>query len=95
MLARLVFLAAELGRGGFHIGLRLRRRGALALLTVALGVSLAASSYFFLAAPLGRPAKEAFSNPRIPSAAGLFIVGVVLVFLSAVVYELLPERKQR
>jgi hypothetical protein len=50
-------------------------------------------SYFFLAAPIGIPTSEAFSNPRVPFAGGLFVLGVMLVFISAVVYELLPDRR--
>jgi hypothetical protein len=34
---------------------------------------------------------ESFSNPRVPFAAGIFVLGVMLVFVAAVVYELLPE----
>lgn len=63
----------------------------LSLLTLAVGVILALVSYFFLATPLGIPVNEEFSNPRMPFAAGLFVLGVLLVFLSAVVYELLPQ----
>jgi hypothetical protein len=66
-------------------------RVAFSLLTLASGVALAVVSYFLLAAPLGMPTDEGFSNPRVPLAPTLFIIGVVLVFLSAVVYELLPE----
>ncbi|MFN3973964.1 MAG: hypothetical protein ACK4K2_01620 [Dehalococcoidia bacterium] len=67
-------------------------RIALTVLTLVAGVVLAVVSYFFLAAPLGQPVHEGFSNPRVPFAAGLFVLGVMLTFLSAVVYELFPER---
>ncbi|MBI4497457.1 MAG: hypothetical protein HY689_06130 [Chloroflexi bacterium] len=67
-------------------------RATVTLLTLAAGLTLAAVSYFFLAAPLGLPAHEGYSNPRMPYAPVLFILGVVLVFLTAVVYELLPEQ---
>lgn len=69
-------------------------RTLLTLLLVVGGFALQAVSYFFLAAPLGTPTNEAFSNPRVPFAAGLFVLGVMLVFLAAVVYELLPERRR-
>lgn len=62
------------------------------LLLIIAGFALQAISYFFLAAPLGVPTNEAFSNPRVPFAAGFFVLGVILVFLAAVVYELLPEK---
>jgi hypothetical protein len=69
-------------------------RGTIAILMVAGGFLLQAVSYFFLAAPLGKPVSPAFSDPRVPFAPALFIAGVVLVFLAAVVYELLPERQR-
>ncbi|MFQ5879861.1 MAG: hypothetical protein ACE5IZ_06805 [Dehalococcoidia bacterium] len=65
----------------------------LTVLTLVAGVALAVVSYFFLAAPLGHPSNEGFSNPRVPFAALLFVLGVMLMFISAVVYELLPDRK--
>lgn len=68
-------------------------RKTLTLLLVVAGFVLQAVSYFLWAAPLGIPANEAFSNPRVPFAPGLFVLGVILVFLAAVVYELLPERR--
>jgi len=70
-------------------------RGTIALLMIAGGFLVQAVSYLFLAAPLGTPTSPAFSDPRLPFAPALFIAGVVLVFLAAVVYELLPERRQR
>lgn len=73
----------------------MQRRTLLFLLTLVLGLGLAVVSYFFLAAPLGVSADESFSNPRLPFAASLFILGVVITFLSAVVYELIPDRRNR
>ena len=67
-------------------------RTTLTLFMALGGFTLQAISYLFLAAPLGIPANEAFSNPRVPFAALIFVLGVMLVFLAAVVYELLPER---
>ena len=46
-------------------------------------------AYFILAAPLGVPTDEGFSNPRIPFAATIFLAAVTLVFVSVLVYELL------
>ncbi|MFQ5854463.1 MAG: hypothetical protein ACE5LU_02300 [Anaerolineae bacterium] len=68
------------------------RRTTLAILMVIGGFALQAVSYFLLAAPLGTPTSPYYSNPRVPFAPTLFIVGVMLVFIAAVVYELLPER---
>ncbi len=70
-------------------------RGVIALAVLLVGVVLAAVSYFLLAAPLGAPVSPVTSDPRLPFAPGLFILGIMLVFLSAVVYELLPEEHGR
>ena len=67
-------------------------RSTLVILMVLGGFVLQAVSYFLLAAPLGTPTSQVFSNPRLPFAPGLFILGVMIVFLAAVVYELLPEK---
>ncbi len=59
------------------------------------GFALQTVSYFFWAAPLGIPTSEIYSNPRVPFAPLYFIIGVILVFLSAVVYELLPDKDNK
>lgn len=70
-------------------------RRALTVCLVVLGFALQAVSYLFLAAPIGTPTSVRFSDPRVPFAPALFILGVILVFLAAVVYELLPDRGRR
>jgi uncharacterized membrane protein len=65
----------------------------LTVLMIVLGFVLQAVSYFYLAAPLGIPTGPAFSEPRVPFAPLIFIVGVMLVFLAAVVYELIPDKR--
>jgi uncharacterized membrane protein YedE/YeeE len=60
---------------------------------VVLGFILSAVSYFFLAAPIGQPTSPAYSDPRLPFAPLLFIAGIALVFLAAVVYVIMPEKK--
>jgi hypothetical protein len=70
-------------------------RVAITLLMVIGGFVLQAVSYFWLTAPIGIPTSPVFSNPRLPFAPLLFILGVILVFLAAVVYELLPGREHR
>ena len=70
------------------------RRSMWAIILVLLGFGLQAVSYFLLAAPLGNPTSELYSNPRLPFAPLLFVIGVGLVFLAAVVYELLPEKQE-
>lgn len=61
-------------------------------LVLLAGVVLAAVSYIFLAAPLGgSPFDEGFSNPRMDFAPTLFVIGVALSFVAAMVYEILPK----
>lgn len=67
-------------------------RTTIAILMVVGGLALMAISYLFLAAPLGTPSDPGFSNPRVPFAPSFFILGVMLLFLAAVAYELIPER---
>jgi hypothetical protein len=57
------------------------------------GFALQIVSYFFWAAPIGSPTHELYSNPRVPFAPLFFIIGVVLLILAAVVYELLPDKR--
>jgi hypothetical protein len=65
----------------------------LAGLMIVVGFVLMIASFFFLTAPWGfPPSSEVFSNPRIPFAPGLFIIGAILLFLAAAVYEVWPER---
>ncbi len=67
----------------------MRRRWTWGL--IAAGVMLMAVSYFFLAAPWGEDT-VANSDPRLQFAPLLFVVGVIVAFSSALVYELLPDR---
>lgn len=71
------------------------RRGVIAVALAVAGFALQALTYLFLATPIGKPTSVRFSNPRVPFAPALFILGVMLVFIAAVVYELLPERDGR
>lgn len=70
-------------------------RRVITLALVVGGFALQAVSYLFLAAPIGTPSAVRFSEPRVPFAPALFILGVILVFVAAVVYELLPDRRSR
>ncbi len=68
-------------------------RTGIAISMVIAGLCLLFVTFFFLAAPLGfPPIGEVYSDPRVPFAPALCILGVMLVFLAGVVYELLPER---
>ncbi len=59
------------------------------VLTIVIGLALAVAG-FSLAAPIGPTADPVYSNPRMPFAPAMFTLGVMIVFLSAVVYELFP-----
>ncbi len=68
-------------------------RTAVTLMMIATGVVIMAVSYLYLAAPWGFPPSGVeFSDPRMPFAPTLFIVGIIILFLAPVVYELMPER---
>lgn len=68
----------------------MRRTLFLATLLAGLGLAIAG---FFLAAPIGPTTGPVYSNPRVIFAPGIFVLGVVLMFLSAVVYELVPNKR--
>jgi hypothetical protein len=61
---------------------------------ILVGFGLQGLAFLVLAAPLGQPTDVSYSDPRMPYAALLFIVGVGIVFSSAIVYELLPDRRE-
>ncbi len=67
------------------------RRRNLFLLTLLAGVVLAVLG-FFLSAPIGPTDGPVYSNPRMPFAPLVFVIGFVLMFGSAVVYELVRDR---
>ncbi len=62
------------------------------LVTLIAGVILMVVTYFFLLAPWGTTGEQ-FSNPRLQFAPILFIIGVLAAFGSAVVYELIPDKR--
>jgi len=66
-------------------------RKALTVGMIIAGVALMVLSYMSLAAPWGN-SRVANSNPRLQFAPALFVLGVVLAFGSALVYEMLPDR---
>jgi hypothetical protein len=66
-------------------------RKAITLTILGLGIALATVSYVFLCAPFGADSVEN-SDPRMQFAPALVVLGVILAFGSAVVYELLPDR---
>jgi len=63
---------------------------------VILGFAVQAMSYFWLAATWSINGSPIVSTePRLQFAPLLFIVGVALVFLAAVAYEVIPSRKSK
>ncbi len=58
---------------------------------IVVGVALMAISYFGLAAPWGAE-NVANSEPRMQFAPLVFVLGVMMAFGSALVYEMLPDR---
>lgn len=69
-------------------------RRVITLSMIVVGFVLQFVSYVFLATPWGFPPSNVdYSNPRLPFAPVLFVIGVMLVFVAAIVYELLPERE--
>jgi len=68
-------------------------RRTITLLMIVVGLALMVVSYFFLAAPWGAD-DVAHSNPILQFAPALFVLGVLLVFSAAVVYEVLPDREE-
>ena len=59
-------------------------------LTLLAGLTLAIVG-FVLAAPIGPAVDPAISNPRLPFAPTIFVLGILLLLSSAAVYELMPD----
>lgn len=70
------------------------RRRLLTSLFLVVGILLMVVSYFFWTAPWGAVSVEN-SNPRLEWAPAIFVLGVVLAFSSALIYELLPDRERQ
>ncbi len=66
-------------------------RRTLTIGMIVVGIALMVISYFGLSAPWGAEAVDN-SNPRMPFAPLLFILGLMFAFGSAAVYEILPDR---
>lgn len=69
-------------------------RKALTIGMIVVGIALMVISYFGLTAPWGA-GSVANSNPRMQFAPLVFVVGVMMAFGSALVYEMLPDRFDR
>ena len=71
--------------------MRIRKRIALFVSTLLLGIVLAALG-IALSAPIGPTESPVYSNPRVDFAPLMFVLGITLMFGSAVVYEIVPDR---
>jgi len=69
------------------------RRNVLTFACMFVGLALVLVGYFFLAAPWGADGVDN-SDPRVEYAPLVTVVGVIMAFGSAVVYELLPDKDQ-
>ena len=67
-----------------------RNRTMWVILTLVTGLTLAILG-FALSAPIGRPDGPAVSDPRVEFAPLMFVAGVILLFTSAIVYEVYPD----
>lgn len=65
-------------------------RRAITMAMIVVGVALMLLGYF-LAAPWGAET-VANSDPRVPFSPAIFVLGVIVVFSSALAYELIPNR---
>lgn len=61
---------------------------------VVAGFALQGLSFLAFGASLGTPTSPDFSNPRVPFASLIFAVGITLVFLSFIAYELMPGKTE-
>jgi nitrate/nitrite transporter NarK len=69
-------------------------RKGLTIGMIVVGIALMVISYFGLTAPWGARSVSN-SNPRMQFAPLVFVVGVMMAFGSALVYEMLPDRFDR
>jgi hypothetical protein len=68
------------------------RHTTLFLVVLIVGLALTVLG-FFLSAPIGAPNSPDISSPRMEYAPLVFVIGVFLVFTSAVVYELVRDKE--
>ncbi len=54
------------------------------------GISLAGLSFY-----LAMPPTHLGNSPKMPFAAGTFVVGVIITFLGPVVFEVFPQKRDR
>lgn len=67
------------------------RRTALFVSTLLVGLVLAVLGVA-LSAPIGPVESPVYSNPRVEFAPLMFVLGITLMFGSAVVYEIVPDK---
>lgn len=69
------------------------RRGIVTMLMIVIGLGLMVWSYFFGAAPWCVDELRC-SSPRVDWSPGLFVLGVVIAFSSAIYYEVAKEKRE-
>ena len=67
------------------------RRGVVTIIMILVGVGLMVWSYLFAAAPFCADELRC-SSPRVEWSPGLFVLGVVIAFSSAIYYEVAKDR---
>ena len=70
------------------------RRVKLFVATLLTGLLLAVLG-IGLSAPIGPTSGPVYSNPRVDFAPLMFVLGITIMFGSAVVYELAPDERQK
>lgn len=70
----------------------MRKRTVLFISTLLVGLVLAVLGVT-LSAPIGPTDSPVYSNPRVEFAPLMFVAGITLMFASAVVYELVPDKR--
>ncbi|MEE8347272.1 MAG: hypothetical protein V3S20_08000 [Dehalococcoidia bacterium] len=69
----------------------MRNRTLFFLIALLAGMILAILG-IALSAPIGPPDSPGISNPKVDFAPLMFVLGITLMFGSAVVYELVPDK---
>ncbi len=70
------------------------RRTKLFVFTLLMGLVLTILGVA-LSAPVGPTSGPEYSDPRVEYAPLMFVLGITIMFGSAVVYELAPEKRER
>jgi len=67
-----------------------RKGTAVFFVALAIGLLMAIAG-FLLSAPIGSPTNPTISNPRMEFAPAIFVLGVIVTFTSAILYEIVKD----